>query len=891
MNPPPSLPAAPSAAPTAAAPGPALANAFAPSSPPVPARPPHFARLGWRMLWRELRAGELRLLVVAIALAVAALSAVGFFADRLQAGLARDARQLLGGDVVIASDQPPAPALQAQAEAWGLQANLNLSFPTMARADPSQGGATRLVALKAVAPGYPLRGQLQVAQELSAPGTPTLAIPTPGEAWADAAVLQALGLRLGDVLWLGDVRLRLTRLILQEPDRGAGFLNFAPRVLMHQADLAASGLVQPASRIGYRLAVVARPDASPGLPAGLPDAATRLRRYSDWVEAQIRQQAWRGVRLESLETGRPEMRQTLNRADQFLRLVALLAALLSAVAVALAARGYAQRRLDACALLRVLGLRQRDLAGLYGVVFGGAGAMACLLGLGLGFALHHVFVWLLAGLVSQALPPPGLWPALLSVGVGMTLMLAFGLPPVLQLAQVPALRVLRRDLGTPRALSLWVLGLGLAGYAALLVSVSPDGPLGLIAVGGFAGAALLFAALAWLALRLLRLLVNPQTAPRGWVLATRQVLARPAYAVLQISALSLGLLALILLVLLRTDLVRSWQQASPADANNRFVINVQADQAEAFLRALREAGVAHPDWYPMFRGRLVAVNGRPIGPEDYVEARAQRLVEREFNLSHSAEAPAHNRVVAGRWQAQEADALSMEEGIAKTLGLKLGDRLRFDVAGQDLEARITSLRKVEWGSMRANFFVMFPTAKPGNWPLSYLAAFRAPADPGFDQRLVQAFPNITSVDLGSTLGQVQQVLKQVIQAVEWLFGFTLAAGLLVLLAALGATREERARELAIMRALGASAQLLRQVQQAELLGLGLLAGFLASVAAGALGWLLARQVFEFDWALPLWLPLAGAAAGAALAWLAGWWGLRAVLQHPVMQTLREAVNP
>jgi putative ABC transport system permease protein len=364
------------------------------------------------------------------------------------------------------------------------------------------------------------------------------------------------------------------------------------------------------------------------------------------------------------------------------------------------------------------------------------------------------------------------------------------------------------------------------------------------------------------------------------------VLARPAYAVVQVSALSLGLLALVLLVLLRTDLIHSWQQASPANANNRFVINVQPDQGQAFQHALRAAGVQNFDWYPMFRGRLVAVNGRPIGPEAYTEERAQRLVEREFNLSHSALPPGHNRVVAGRWVAQEPDALSMEEGIAKTLGLKLGDRLRFEVAGQATEARITSLRKVDWSSMRANFFVMFPTAQPGDWPLTYLAAFRAPADPGFDNRLVQAFPNITSVDMGSTLAQVQQVLNQVIRAVEWLFGFTLAAGVLVLLAALGATREERARELAILRAQGAGARLLRQVQ----LGLGLLAGFLASVAAGGLSWLLARQVFEFDWALPLWLPLAGAAAGAVLAWLAGWWGLRAVLQRPVMQTLREAIH-
>jgi putative ABC transport system permease protein len=472
--------------------------------------------------------------------------------------------------------------------------------------------------------------------------------------------------------------------------------------------------------------------------------------------------------------------------------------------------------------------------------------------------------------------------------MGLTLLFAFGLPPVLQLAQVPPLRVIRRDVGNLKPASLAVLALGIAGFSALLLAASSDLLLGGIAVGGFAAAVLLFAALSWLAVKLLRASVNEATAPRWLVLATRQLSARPAYAVVQVSSLAVGLLALVLLVLLRTDLVASWRKATPPDAPNRFVINVMPEQADEFQKTMREAGVQRYDWYPMIRGRLVAVNGRSVSPDDYTEDRAKRLVDREFNLSHSATQPPHNEVVAGEWKAEEPGAVSVEEGIAKTLGLKLGDKLRFDIGGIEAQGTVTSLRKVDWGSMRANFFVMFTVSKMPEVPGTFMTAFRAPDRAGFDSGLVRQFPNITNVDMSSTIDQVQSVLDKVVRAVEFLFGFTLVAGLIVLFAAVTATREERAREFAVMRAVGASSVLLRQVQRAELAGVGLLAGFLASLVAALVGWGLARFVFEFDWTASPMVLVAGAAAGAALALAAGWWGLREVLQRPVVETLRRA---
>ena len=833
-----------------------------------------FIALGLRSLWRDLRSGELRLLIVAVTLAVAALTAVGFFADRLKGGLQRDARQLLGGDAVVSSDKPTPQAFITKARALGLQTATTSGFPTMGRATDAKGGASKLVAIKAVQAGYPLRGNLSVAAVPDVPGKATRDVPAKGEVWVDAPLLDALGLAMGDQLLLGDASFRIGRIIVNEPDRGGGFMNFAPRVMLNQADLDATHLVQPASRVTYRFAIAGEEPL--------------VKQFAQWAAQQIEKPEVRGVRLESLESGRPEMRQTMDRAEKFLNLVALLAAMLSAVAVALAARGFAANHLDDCAMFRVLGLSQRTIALSYTLEFALIGIVASALGVAIGFGVHYVFVLLLAGLVDATLPAASLWPVAFGLGMGLTLLFAFGLPPVLQLAQVPPLRVIRRDVGNLKPASLAVLAIGVAGFATLLLAASSDVKLGLIAVGGFAGAVLVFAALSWLAVKLLRRSVNESTAPRWLVLATRQISARPAYAVVQVSALAVGLLALVLLVLLRTDLISSWRKATPPDAPTRFVINVMPEQGDAFQKTLRDAGVKNYDWFPMIRGRLVAVNGKGMAPDDYADERAKRMIDREFNLSNSATQPEHNQVIAGRWTDEEAGAISIEESIATTLNLKLGDTLRFDIGGMLVDSRITSLRKVDWGSMRANFYAMYPVARLTGVPATYMTAFKAPLTKGFDNALVRAFPNITGVDVSATLVQIQHVLDQVIRAVEFLFGFTLLAGLVVLFAAISATREERAREFAIMRAVGAQGKLLRQVQRAELAGVGLLAGLLASLVASAVGWALAKFVFGFEWTASPLVPLLGALTGAVLAMAAGWWGLRDVLRRPVVETLRRA---
>ena len=830
----------------------------------------HLLLVACRSLIRDIRSGELKLLFLAVTLAVTAMSSVSFLADRLERGLARDAAKLLGGDVVVASDHETPKEFLHWASSLSLQSAQTISFPTMARATKEQGGNARLIALKAVSDLYPLKGWVQLK-------TPSeLKIPPPGTAWLDAQVLESLDLNLGDTLLLGDKALRIEGVIDNEPDRGAGFMNFAPRVMINAKDLEATHLVQPASRINWRLAVTG--------------PALSVSTFQDRVSAHISSAKLRGIRIETLKEGRPEMRVTLERASEFLHLVALLCALLCAVAVALAARGFAQKRTDECAMYRVLGQSQRSIELGFLFEFFTVGLSASLLGAALGYSIHLGFVHLLSGLLNTDLPTPSWRPMLQGMGIGATLLLAFGWPPIMQLAKVPALRVIRRDLGAQKGNAMGVFGAGLLGFSALLISFSENIKLGLMVVGGFFGALLFFALITFLILRMIRRLLLARPWPIWLNLALKQMCARPFYTVVQVSALSTGLLAITLLVLLRTDLISSWQDSSPQNAPNRFVINIMPEQGDAFKDALKENGVNTFDWYPMIRGRLVAVNNKPVSSENFSDEQAKRMVDREFNLSFSAQAPLHNRIVGGQWTPFEENALSIEQNIAKTLGLQLGDHLRFDMAGVQKEARITSIRQLNWTSMRANFFVMYPQDRMDSFPSTYIAAFRAPAIKGFDNALLKAFPNITNVDMSSTVSQVQSVLAQVIAAIQGLFAFTLCAGMVVLFASITLTRQERLSDHAVLRALGANQSLLVKVQRTELLGIGAIAGTLSSTVAWLLGGALARYVFEFAWNPNPFLILIACVTGALLAWICGSWGLRGVLQRPVIDTLRSVAQ-
>ncbi|MET3130502.1 putative ABC transport system permease protein [Oxalobacteraceae bacterium GrIS 1.11] len=841
--------------------------------------------LAWKMTGRDWRAGQLRFLLVALVVAVAALSAVGFFVDRLRAGLSRDAHQLLGADLVVNADAPPPPAWRREAAARGLLIAETVTFPSMAQAGQGQQSVSQLASIKAVSDGYPLRGKLKIttsaAQANDAVGHATGAIPAPGTVWVDAALLAGLKVEVGAAIKLGEQTFTIAQLIAAEPDRGASFLNFAPRVMLPLAQLTATGLVQNGSRVSYRLLLATAPGAPPGAVAA----------YQAWLQAQIKAGAVKGVRIESLESGRPEMQATLERADRFLSLVGLLSAMLAAVAVAMAARRFMLRHLDACAMLRCLGLTQNQVTAMYLTEFLLLGLAGSALGVALGFGGHLALLELLGKLVQSDLPPVSPWTALRGVATGMLLLAGFALPPILQLRNVPHNRVLRREQAAPQPLALLTYGLGLCSFVALLLWQAGDWRLALLTALGFLGGLAIFALVGWLALKSLKTLrgvVNHQS----WRFAVTSLQRRPGATVLQIVSLALGLMALLLLTVVRGDLMAAWRNATPPDAPNRFIINIMPDQKVELAARLARAGVLHAPLYPMIRGRLIAVNGAPLTPATYQDERAKSLAEREFNLSSMAQMQEQNTIVAGRWFQDRPGApgeASVEEGLAKTLRLKLGDKMRFDIAGQTVEVTVTSLRKLEWGSMRVNFFVILNPGALADAPQTWITAFHVPPQQAaLGDALTRAFPNLTVLDVGGVLKQIQAVLDQVVTAVEFLFAFTLASGVLVLYAALMGSQDERTREAGLLRALGATRRQLARAQLIEFTLVGALAGLLAASGAAAMGWALATYEFKFDWRFASGVWLAGVLAGTLCAMAGGWLGLRNVLRQPPLQTLREA---
>lgn len=855
-------------------------------------------RQAWRMLWRDWRAGEVGFLLVAILIAVSALSSVSFFAERIRNGLQRDAHQLLASDLLISSDHPIAPEWRTRATQAGLQMAETVVFPSMAF---NPAGGSKLVSLKAVSSGYPLRGSLKISQQAGQEGAATRATPAPGTVWVDSNLLTALNVSLGQRMQIGELQLTITQLIASEPDRGAAFMNFAPRVMMSLTDLPATQLIQPGARVTWRLLL-----ADQGLASN--EGSASLRQYRAWLKQQIDAGDLRGVSLEALDSSRPEMRMTLDRAERFLSLVSLLSTLLAAVAIALAARRYMLRHVNACVMLRFLGLTQHQATGIFLIEFVLLGLLGSALGALLGFAAHFVLLESLGKLVTTQLPAPSILPAAQAFVTGMVLLLGFAVPPLLQLHNVTLNRILRLESDPPKPATVLAYLFGALGFGGLMIWQAGEVKLGMLTAGGFFAGLLLFALVAWLALRLVRTL-RFSSRQVAWRFAFNSLQRRPGGTVVQIVALALGLMALLLLTVVRGELVGAWRESAPADAPNRFVINIQPDQQAPVTQRLQQAGVQNVTLYPMIRGRLIKINGQATSGGRYAQPQLKRMLEREFNLSTMRDLPAKNEVVLGKWfqepeSASNPDAsqstqingvadlaeASVEKGLFDQLGLKLGDQLLFDIGGQQVQSRVTSVRKLDWGSMRVNFYVIINPKAMAGMPQTLITAFHLPADKAqAGNQLVQQFPNLTVVDTGQILRQVQDVLDQVIAAVEFLFLFTLAAGGLVLYAVLLGSQDERKREAGLLRALGATRLQLARAQRIEFLFIGALAGALAASGAAAIGWSLARFVFQFEWHWQPQVWLIGIVAGAACALFGGWLGLRGVLLQPPLQTLREAV--
>lgn len=825
--------------------------------------------LAWRQLRRDLVAGDVRILFAALVLAVVAVTSVGFVTDRAERALVIEANRLLGGDVVVRGDAPPTDAIRALAAAPGLRVTETQDMQSMVRA----GESLSLGDLRALGEGFPLRGSFRVVEAAGGAERNATGVPAPGTVWISQAGAETLGAKLGDEIGIGTRTLKLVALVTQEPDAALDYFNVAPKVFLNLADLPSTGLVQEGSRLRYRLVV-----------AG--DAAA-----VEAFTAAVKPQLARGQRMETIQDARPEVRSALDRASRFLGLAALVSVVLAAVAVAMAARRHSERHLSGTAVMRCLGAQQRALVGIHVGELVLLGLAACTVGVLIAFGLQ----WGIGSWLQQSLkidiPPAGLLPALQGYGVGMIVLLAFGAPPVLALRRVPALRVLRRDLDRTEP-SAWLVALtGFAGLGALLWWKAGSPTLGTAMLVGIIGTLAVLAGLAWLLILLVRRVRSRLRGSLRYGLAN--VSRRAGTSIAQVSALGLGLMALLLLTFVRTDLLDRWQLALSANAPNRFIVNVQPDQVDPVKSFMQARSLSAVELYPMIRGRLVELNGTPTSGAAYEQAdeRTQRRAEREFNLSMAATLRDDNKVTAGEFwtgRTPSSPELSVEEGFAEDLGWKLGDRVAFDIAGQRFEGRITSLRSVDWESFRPNFFVIASPGALDGYSASYITAVSVPAgDAAFTRDLVGQFPNLSVVDVEAVLKQVRGTAEQVSQVVQVVFWFSLAAGLLVLMAAVSASQDERLLEGGVMRVLGGSRRQLRLAQASEFAAIGLLAGLVAAIAASVLSGVVATQVFDLPWKANWQLAAIGGGLGMLAALGAGLFATRKVLDAPPSVTLRE----
>ncbi len=823
--------------------------------------------LALKLLRRDWRAGELRLLITALIIAVASVTSVGFFTDRIERAMQRQAAEVLAADLRLDSRSVINDIYQQTAEKFQLRHATTVSFPSVLL----NNGDTQLVQVKAVSSGYPLRGRLLTKSELTSDETATDEIPAPGEIWLEERLLPLLNLNLGDNLKLGQLQFQIGRIISYEPDRASNLFQLAPRAMINQQDLAATGLLGPGSRVRYRL-----------LLSGSEQAVSN---YRSWLDEQEMDR----VEVEDIRNARPELRLALDRGGRFLRLTAATAILLCIVAVALSSRRFVERQMDTSALLRCLGASRKAVSRIFLIRLMSLGLIASLVGSLIGLGVQTILINLIGEWFTQQIPAPSIWPFFSGLATGILVLIGFSLPSVLRLSQVPPLRVFRRDLDAPNLSYQLTIGIALACLTILLVWQIGDDKLAFRLIGGLlAGLALLM-----LISRMLVILLKPlrSRSSGSWRYGLASLSRNPATTSVQLTGFGLGITVLLILAMVRVDLLESWRMALPEKSPNQFLINIQPSEVASVKQILDQAGIESDGPFPMIRGRLIRINEKAVVPEDYASPRAQRLATRDFNLSYATTVQTDNKVVEGRWWSDtEMDKpfFSVETGIAETLGIPMDAKLVFEVAGQEVEGRVANLRSVQWDSFNVNFFVIGTPGLMANQPASYITSFYLPnSQRAVLYELIKQHPSITALDVSALMQQVRAIMDRGTMAVESVFIFTLIAGVIVLFAGIQASRELRIQESAMLRTLGLSRKQLLLSVMVEFSLLGALAGIISAALASIISYTLATAVFDLPWQLNPWIwliGLFGGAVGVGLSGIAASWTL---INRPPLVVLRQ----
>jgi len=829
-----------------------------------------FWSMSWRMLWRDWRGGELTILAAGLVIAVTSITAVGFFTDRIERGLQQQSAELIGADLVVSSGRANVTDHIRDARGQQLQVATTEQFRSVVLAKDHP----QLVEVKAVSDGYPLRGTLRISDTPFGQDEATTAIPDKGNVWVEGRLLQLLDVSVGDRIHLGKTLFTIGKVLRYEPDRAGDLFSVAPRVLMNRADLDATGLIGTGALVNYRVLI-----------AGPPD---RISRYRAALKTRLRDDE----RILSVKEGRPELNTAMDRAQQFLGLAALISVLLAGVAVATVSYRFTRRHLDTSAMFRCLGASQQTIIRLFTLEMLWLALLASTVASALGLGTQYIIAELLDKLVLAQLPGPSLKPLFLGYATGIVMLIGFALPPLLSLRQVPPLRVLRKDTPVQTASSAVLYIAVLIGMALLLYWQIGDAKLVSTVLGGIVATLVILAIGAYILIQLLNRLRGRVGV--AWRFGLANISRRPATSVVQIVAFGLGIMVMLLLSTVRSDLLAGWQHSLPPKAPNHFIINVQQDQVNGIEKFFHQRGVANTKLYPMVRARLININGKPVRISDYDSDRARHLVTREFNLSWTDTMQVDNKLVAGKWWSRDdysKPMLSMEEKLAETLHLKLGDVLGFDVNGSVMPFKITSLRKVDWDSFNINFFTVVPPgvldSQPASWVTSvYLDTEQRQAL----GQLVRKYPNVTVIDVKAMIDRIRDIMDRVSIAVEFIFLFTILAGLAVLYAAIQANQDQRRFENAVLRTLGARRKTLMLGLFSEFTALGALSGLLAGIAATTLAWVLAVNIFKFDYQPDPMVVLFGVISGVLIVVSAGVLGTRSVLTHPPVVTLREGTG-
>lgn len=822
--------------------------------------------LAVKLLRRDWRCGELTILVAALVIAVAGTTAISVLGHRLNRTMTTQAAEFLAADLVVSGHEAPPETWYAKAEELGLRHASLVEFATVL----VEGDAILLSGVKAVGTDYPLRGFLRTKVEMEGDEALTLTGPPPGEVWVERRVLTTLNLTLGSELTVGEKKLTLTRLVTHEPDRRGDLYSLSPRVMINLADLDATAVIQPGSHVHYY-----------ALFAG---EEKTIRSFRRWLKPTLHA----GQRVVDVHEDRPEVGNALSRAERYLGLSSVVIVAIAGVAIAMSARRYSERHFDMTALLKCLGARESEVLVVFLLQFLAIGLAGSLLGCLVGTAAQEGIVRVLRHMLPHALAVPAWYAPLFGAAVGFLVLLGFALPPVLRLKRLSPLRVLRRDVAPLPSSALTVYGLALAALALLIWRFTGDGRLTALALAGGLGALAVEVLLAWGALQGLKFVLLPLSL--SWWFGLQHLARRPRLGVSQIVAFALTLTAMQLSLLVRTELLEAWRAQLPDQAPNHFALNLFDSDLPAFKDFLAKEGIATGQFFPIVRGRLTAVNDVDVHTIARRDTHGEAAINRDLSLTWSAALPPDNQLTEGSWfDATVSEAqVSVETDLASSLNIHLGDQLRFDIAGQLLTAKVANLRRVRWDTMNPNFYMIFKPGSLEGHPRTYLTSFFLPEE---HQKILalmaKTFPAVTLLEVEALLKQFQAILKQVTLAIEVVLAMALVAGFTVLFAAVRATLDERLREDALLRAIGASRRVINRSQWAEFLTLGLLAGFLACVMTEALSWLVYRYVFDLLWHLhpTLWLVTPG--LSALVVGTCGYLNTRAVLRTSPMVMLRE----